>query len=276
MSCNGQTITDVKKLQNNPKSVDKAAKIKDSVLLKSAATDIIKSDLKLIDSNPVYKLTYLEKFNTDEESLSSLPHNVKAEFLKLLDQDIYYSLTVKGQESLYQIIENARSKETSLEEISENTKSKTTLKLPQEEIYKNFNTNIYIKKREFLNKDYLIKDNLNKLNWVLKNETIKIGDFNCKKALLSSSQGATVVWYTDQIPLNEGPSMYYGLPGLIIKVEAKDRDYSLIKFEKLNKIFEIEKPSKGLITSLVDFEKIVEKSKKSIIEENIYEDNNSE
>lgn len=61
-----------------------------------------------------------------------------------------------------------------------------------------------------------------KPNWVLTQETKKIGIYTCYKAILKNSKNKIkkpIAWYTTEIPLGFGPKTYYGLPGLILEVE---------------------------------------------------------
>ena len=71
-----------------------------------------------------------------------------------------------------------------------------------------------------------------KFNWVLDNETRKIGNFNCNKATLDFRGRSFEVWYTYEIPTNFGPWKFFGLPGLIVKALSLDKK---VGFE-LNKI----------------------------------------
>ncbi len=276
VSCSGQTKVDLKESNFEVTSSDLKTTTTEKLVEDSAKKVMIDVNYNSQQLNQDYKLIYNEKFNAPEESVMNLPPHIRTEFLKMLDQDVHYSLIINGYESLYKIVESTKSRDFSIEEASTNSKSKTTLKLPEEEIYKNFNTSTYIRRREFYDKNYLIHDRLKKLDWILIHETLKIGDFTCKKAILKTTQGITVAWYTDQIPLSEGPSMFYGLPGLIIKVEAYDRNYNLIRFEKLNKKIQIEKPKNGIEITLAEFDKIVDRSKQSTIEESVYEESISE
>lgn len=222
-----------------------------------------------------YRLIYNESLKIPKEALDDMPPNVKAEFIKMINQEIHYSLSIIQNESKYEMIkEHIRFKEFSSEKEGEDSKTtkKTNIKIEGIEIYKNFSTNNFLKKQSMGSKTYLISDELENLNWILKTEKQKIGNFNCKKAILKTDEGITIAWYTDEIPLNEGPSMYYGLPGLIIKIEASDRNYELIKFEKINEPLEIIKPKNGISINSLDFKKITNNTKKITVEESINEE----
>lgn len=67
-------------------------------------------------------------------------------------------------------------------------------------------------------------------------------------------------WYTPQIPVNNGPGEYWGLPGLILEVNA-DRTTMLCTKIVLNPEDkeEIKKPSKGKVVSRAEYNDIIKK-----------------
>ena len=67
-----------------------------------------------------------------------------------------------------------------------------------------------------------------------------------------------VAWYTPQIPVSQGPGEYFGLPGLILEIQA-DRTSILCSKIILNpkEAIEITKPSKGQKVTQQEYQKIV-------------------
>ena len=118
--------------------------------------------------------------------------------------------------------------------------------------YKNVKEKTYSVDREFMGKEFLIKDSLPKLQWKMESETKQIGGYTCYKATAvkpvsqsdfrnfrpkkeeekKSEDKATnlmdnlempkevivTAWYAPEIPVNQGPESYWGLPGLILEV----------------------------------------------------------
>lgn len=84
-------------------------------------------------------------------------------------------------------------------------------------------------------KDANIKESLPVFNWQLTEENKTINGYTCKKATTRNttfnSNQSIVAWYTDQIPVNDGPMHYNGLPGFIIQVEIGNN--SILTFDKL-------------------------------------------
>ncbi len=94
-------------------------------------------------------------------------------------------------------------------------------------------------------------------SWKLLNETKKIGDYNCYKAVKNvESNSKDVVWYTPEISVPFGPTLYNGLPGLVLEVNiGKIRIIATkITIDKESKI-NIEKPKKGIKISQKDYKK---------------------
>ena len=115
------------------------------------------------------------------------------------------------------------------------------------EQYKNVKENTLIQSQEFYGKRFLVKDELYSIKWVLGKETKKIGQYLCFKATASvptnelswydfswsdlgepknDNEKSDVkmtnieAWYTLQVPVSTGPAEFWGLPGLILEVNA--------------------------------------------------------
>ena len=124
--------------------------------------------------------------------------------------------------------------------------------------YKNVKDKTYTVDKEFMGKEFLVKDSLASLNWKMEAETRVIGGYTCYKATAVKEASKTdfrnfrpkkeeeskkdadkpaeakktnfmdavelpkeitiTAWYTPEIPVNQGPEGYWGLPGLILEV----------------------------------------------------------
>ena len=62
--------------------------------------------------------------------------------------------------------------------------------------------------------------------WTLINETKKIDDYICYKATGLYGKRKLEAWYTNTVPIPEGPYVFKGLPGLIISLNDVGRTYS--------------------------------------------------
>ena len=154
-------------------------------------------------------------------------------------------------------------------------------------LYKNINEKRIVDKTEISGKRFLIKDNLEKYDWEMTSETKNIGNYTCYKATkkreetrssFSMTDGEkeetkktvtieTVAWYTPQIPVSNGPGMFWGLPGLILEIQDGKKTIVCTEIvinpsEKIN----IKEPSKGKKVSQKKFDQIMDKHSKEMME----------
>lgn len=61
--------------------------------------------------------------------------------------------------------------------------------------------------------------------WQLHNESKKILDYSCKKATVKYRGREFIAWYAADIPVNNGPYIFEGLPGLILELEDSQNKY---------------------------------------------------
>lgn len=60
-----------------------------------------------------------------------------------------------------------------------------------------------------------------KPEWKILPDKEKIGDYNTQKATTNYGGRTWTAWFTTDIPFQDGPYKFYGLPGLIVKIEDK-------------------------------------------------------
>lgn len=159
-------------------------------------------------------------------------------------------------------------------------------------LYKNTKENRFTNQNESFSKLFLIKDELQKLDWKLGSETKNIGEYTCYKATLKrevevmesrmSINGdkdlseevepkmeeiTITAWYTTQIPVNNGPGSYHGLPGLILEVNYGTETIicSKIVLNPKDKV-SITEPRKGRQISQEKYDAVMEKKIKEMRE----------
>ncbi|MFP3591043.1 GLPGLI family protein [Chryseobacterium sp. SIMBA_038] len=69
-----------------------------------------------------------------------------------------------------------------------------------------------------LSDEYLVQDT-RKQQWKILSDKEKIGNFNAQKAVCDFAGRKWIAWFTTDIPIQDGPYKFHGLPGLIIKLE---------------------------------------------------------
>jgi GLPGLI family protein len=69
-------------------------------------------------------------------------------------------------------------------------------------------------------------------NWEIGNSRRDILGYNCQSAKLKFGGRNYVAWFTDEIPISDGPHIFKGLPGLILKLtdETGSYDFTLNEF----------------------------------------------
>lgn len=172
--------------------------------------------------------------------------------------------------------------------------------------YKNVKENKLLVEQEFIGKQFLVNDELQKLEWVMTAETKQIGKYLAMKAtavkkldntdFLSArrrgrdneenqkpkdstktdnlmdeieipKEQTITAWYTPQIPINQGPGEYWGLPGLILEVSS-GRTTILCSKIVMNpgEKEEIKRPSKGKEVTQAEYSEIVKKKMEELQE----------
>lgn len=66
---------------------------------------------------------------------------------------------------------------------------------------------------------------INKASWKLVDEKKVINTYKCKKAIGVYGKRKWIAWYTDDIPISEGPYNFKGLPGLIVEISDEKEFY---------------------------------------------------
>jgi GLPGLI family protein len=88
--------------------------------------------------------------------------------------------------------------------------------------YKSFTSNVSLSYTKMYGEKLHTEQPLQVYDWTITNETAVIAGMLCKKATaILPSQSAIEAWFTDEVALANGPAIYHGLPGLILKVEAE-------------------------------------------------------
>lgn len=77
------------------------------------------------------------------------------------------------------------------------------------------------------------------MEWKILPETAKIGEYKTQKAETDFAGRKWAAWFTTDVPFQDGPYKFSGLPGLIVKVEDSKGDYSL-DLKETKKIAEIQ------------------------------------
>jgi GLPGLI family protein len=71
-------------------------------------------------------------------------------------------------------------------------------------------------------------------SWAIYPDTLSILNLPCQKAMIRFGGREWIAWFTDKIPVSDGPYKFRGLPGLIVKIASADADFrfELVQFKK--------------------------------------------
>jgi GLPGLI family protein len=122
-------------------------------------------------------------------------------------------------------------------------------------VYKNQKDNVLLSEEYILDRKFLIKDTLINFSWSLSNEEQEINGYKCKKA----TAGQTTAWYCPEIPVNDGPYIFWGLPGLIIKLQHQNKTVTVTEINLSDSANRIEIPTEGEKVSREKFNEIMMK-----------------
>lgn len=161
-------------------------------------------------------------------------------------------------------------------------------------LYKNVKEKTFTVDKEFMGKEFLVKDSLPQLEWKMESETKQIGGYTCYKATAIKPVSKTsfkdfrlkeekkddkkdsakstnfmdafeapkeiqvTAWYAPEIPINQGPDNYWGLPGLILEVSDGKTVILCSKIVMNTKDKkEIKEPKTGKVVTQKEFDEVM-------------------
>ncbi|WBV60754.1 GLPGLI family protein [Chryseobacterium camelliae] len=149
------------------------------------------------------------------------------------------------------------------DKVSDSLKAKTGLGLGRKNRFEN---QFYIVKKLNVNEIQKIVQNIysdvyfikndEKLIWKIYSEKSKLEKFDIQKAEVNYGGRKWIAWFAPDIPINDGPYVFYGLPGLIVKIEDEERNFSFNLIEVQNSSGTVNYRNKGIMISWTDFQKI--------------------
>jgi GLPGLI family protein len=105
------------------------------------------------------------------------------------------------------------------------------------------------------------------MKWKLLGESKKIDNYNCQKATVSYGGRNWVAWFTNEIPISDGPHTFHGLPGLIVQLYDSKSNFNF-------SLIQVETDKDYLLFYEKGFERYKEVSKKEFFETRINIKNN--
>jgi GLPGLI family protein len=106
----------------------------------------------------------------------------------------------------------------------------------QNTTYQNLNTSELIQQFSFWGTKVLMKDTVEKREWIITGSSREIAGYNCRQAMWEANDSTRIyAWYADELMASVGPETFNGLPGVILGLGIEDGGvvYFATKIEKL-------------------------------------------
>lgn len=137
------------------------------------------------------------------------------------DKSIYRDYLAVSQDSILKMEVEAMQKSGTFKDISKSIKPSK---------FSHIITKVY-PSMETTYADYILQDRVSykdnqPFNWKISNEKEKIGEYNAQKATTDFGGRKWTAWFSSDLPFQDGPYKFYGLPGLIVKIEDDAKNYS--------------------------------------------------
>lgn len=204
-------------------------------------------------------VVYSARINTASEELfkeTGLPEDMRRALINAYGKVVFsYGLTYVNNESTFQMLPSNKNQEISFMGQTMDL-SAMTEEQSKNVTYKNHQTKQIISKTLFLGKEFLVTDTIavEQFN-IVENEVKEILGFECKKAI--SSDGKNIVWYTEHIPVADGP-INTNLPGLILEAHLDQYIYTATSIDDNTKQ-SIVVPTGGKKMTNAEFQEMVQK-----------------
>lgn len=242
------------------------------------------------------KATYMSKTTIDMSRFGNMSEQQKKQWMERAKSFLEktYTLSFNQKESTWK--ENVK-----LDSPGSRGGMRWGMSNGQGSLYKNFDEGQMVEDIEQFSKRFLIMEKMDQPKWQMSAETKKIGNYTCYKATLvkvdnsvdfgsifrrrgrrggdekkDSTQVkkeddirtlAVTAWFTPEIPVKTGPADYYGLPGLILELNA-GRTTMLCTEIAINpeESVSIAVPSKGKKVSRDEYNKIIKQKSEELRE----------
>lgn len=75
---------------------------------------------------------------------------------------------------------------------------------------------------------FFYEEEMSPINWEIKGDTTSVLGYTCRKATCDFEGRSYSAWFTQDIPINDGPYKFYGLPGMILKIEDSENFFQFV------------------------------------------------
>lgn len=138
-------------------------------------------------------------------------------------------------------------------------------------VYKNYPAGkMTFRNSVFMTGLFKYEEEMNAFDWEILDDTLTVGDYLCQKAVCQYGGRTWEAWFTDELPFEDGPYKFHGLPGLILKVADTRNHYrfDLVSVEVPPEGTEVEWYNSGSIiemTTREEFLRIQEEARQNVM-----------
>jgi GLPGLI family protein len=132
-------------------------------------------------------------------------------------------------------------------------------------VYYDFEKNEKTELVEFMTRNFLVSEVMERTGWKLINKRVKVLNYICQGAELKRDDNTITAYFTSEIPVSIGPDEFFGLPGLILVVEINGE--TAFMATSIDLAF----PGKGIISKPDKGKKVTREEFNNIVEEKIKE-----
>ncbi len=166
------------------------------------------------------------------------PSDIKEEMMVLettKDRSHFFSFTSYKSDSIMRIDLENQLKTTGMINIKKDAQKG----LVRYQISKNYpDFDVFLHTRMMMDR-YKVAES-REIKWKILNESKKVGDWQVQKAETDFAGRKWTAWFTTEIPIQDGPYKFHGLPGLIVQIEdaTKSHQFELKGIQRLNGLTE--------------------------------------
>jgi len=133
-----------------------------------------------------------------------------------------------------------------------------------QKVYYDLEKNQKLEQIEYMTRFFLVQSEIGAVAWKLGSEKKKVLDYICMGATVTLDDQEIVAWFAPEIPVSLGPSVFGGLPGLILAVERNGETAYVATSVNLSPPADesMLKPNKGSKVTQEEFYSILEEKEK--------------
>jgi GLPGLI family protein len=132
--------------------------------------------------------------------------------------------------------------------------------------YRTTGTLTFIDYTDMMSGSYEYKDKFESSSWQMVQDTASLLGYPCQKATIDFRGREFIAWFSTDIPVNDGPWKFMGLPGLILKIHDTGNIFcfELIGIEHINPPIPVQIPKARYDCNRSELEKLKKKQSKSM------------